>query len=172
MHERRAKEICYGLSDNLEPFISVFHISQDMTESADCIFCKIVKGEIPASVIFEDDLCMAFMDIFPVNAGHCLLIPKAHYVNMFDVDLETVAHLAKKLAVLTRSINLAIGKGGVINVVANGEEAGQEVPHLHFHAIPRQSGDPFGFKFPPGYRDQMAPREELDQFAERIRNAI
>ncbi|MGY5863817.1 MAG: HIT family protein [Candidatus Thorarchaeota archaeon] len=136
-----------------------------------CIFCKIVRGEIPASIIFEDDICMAFMDAFPINEGHSLLIPKKHFVNMFDVDDDVVAHLAKRLADLTRRVKKATGEDGVLNTVANGEGAGQDVPHLHFHAIPRSKGSPFGFKFPPGYRNEMAERDGLDRIAEKIRES-
>ncbi len=136
-----------------------------------CIFCKIVRREMPASIIFEDDVCMAFMDVFPVTEGHSLLIPKKHYVNMFDVDGEVIAHLAKRIADLTRRVKKASGEEGVINIVANGEGAGQEIPHLHFHAIPRSKGSPFGFKFPPDYRDSMADRENLDRMAQKIRDS-
>ncbi len=139
-----------------------------MNDTNDCIFCKIARREIPASIIFEDDICMAFMDIFPVNKGHCLLIPKEHYTNMLDVDSDVVAHLGRKLAELTRKVYNAFKPEGIFNSVANGEGAGQEVPHLHIHVIPRNKGDPFGFRFPPNYRESMAPREELDSFAERI----
>ena len=136
-----------------------------------CIFCKIVRGEIPASVIFEDDICIAFMDVFPINEGHSLLIPKKHFVNMFDVDEDVVAHLAKRLVDLTKRVKKATGEEGVINTVANGEGAGQEVPHLHFHAIPRSKDASFGFKFPPGYRDSMADRNDLDSMAKKIRDS-
>jgi histidine triad (HIT) family protein len=139
--------------------------------SDDCIFCKIVKGEMPASVIFEDEISMAFMDIFPVTKGHCLLIPKEHHVNLLDIDLELLAELSKRLAELTRSVSNAFGPEGVLNAVANGPGAGQEVFHLHFHVIPRNSGDTFGFKFPPNYRDEMAPREKLDKLANLISEA-
>lgn len=136
-----------------------------------CIFCKIIRGEMPASVIFEDEQSIAFMDVFPVTEGHCLLIPRKHFVNMFDVDPDVVAHLAKNLADLTRRVQKATGAEGIINIVANGEGAGQDVPHLHFHAIPRSKDSPFGFKFPPGYRDSMAPRKDLDTMAEKIRES-
>jgi histidine triad (HIT) family protein len=137
-----------------------------------CIFCKIVRGEMPASVIFEDEDCIAFMDVFPVTEGHCLLIPKKHYVNMYDVDPGVVAYLAKKLSDLTRRVQKATGAEGVLNIAASGEGAGQEVPHLHFHAIPRNKDSPFGFRFPPDYRESMAPRENLDRMAEKIRESV
>lgn len=141
-----------------------------MSAEKDCIFCKIVAGEIPASVIFEDDKVMAFMDIFPVREGHCLVIPKKHYVNMFDVDFDVLAHLSKKLAELARKVNALLQPDGILTAAANGPGAGQDVPHLHFHVIPRNKGDAFGFRFPDGYRDQMAPREKLDELALAIRD--
>ncbi|MDF1539444.1 MAG: HIT family protein [Candidatus Thorarchaeota archaeon] len=137
----------------------------------DCIFCKIVKGDIPASIIFEDDVCMAFMDVFPVREGHCLLIPKEHFTNMLDVSSEVAAHLGVKIAELTRRVHTVYKPVGVLNTVANGPDAGQEIPHLHFHAIPRAKGDEFGFRFPKDYRNQMASREELDKVAVRLRDA-
>ncbi|MGY5876247.1 MAG: HIT family protein [Candidatus Thorarchaeota archaeon] len=142
-----------------------------MNSSEDCIFCKIVRGEIPASIVFEDDVSMAFMDIFPVAKGHCLLIPKKHYENLFDIDLDVVSHLARKLAELTQSVNRAFKPEGVLNVAANGPGAGQEVPHLHFHVIPRSIGDSFGFKFPDNYRETMASREELESNANLIKES-
>ncbi len=144
----------------------------DMSGEEDCIFCKIVRGEIPASVVFEDEQCMAFMDIFPVGQGHCLLIPKEHHTNMLDVDLGLAAHLGRRLAELTRAVHKTFSPDGVLNVVANGPGAGQEVPHLHIHIIPRNHGADFGFRFPEGYRDSMAPRDELDRLAASIRKNI
>ncbi|MFW9957925.1 MAG: HIT family protein [Candidatus Odinarchaeota archaeon] len=140
--------------------------------SDDCIFCKIVRGEIPSSVVFQDDVCIAFMDVFPITTGHCLLIPKEHFDNMLDVDGDVLAHMSRKLSELTRAVLKATGAEGVINVVANGEGAGQEIAHLHFHAIPRSKGDPFGFKFPPGYHESMAPREELERVSKLIRDSF
>ncbi|MGQ4910789.1 MAG: HIT family protein [Candidatus Thorarchaeota archaeon] len=140
--------------------------------SEDCIFCKIVKGEIPSSVVFEDDICMAFLDVFPIREGHSLLIPKKHFENLLDADPDVVAHMAKRLIELTRGVKVATGAEGVMNAVANGEGAGQEIPHLHFHVIPRSSGDAFGFRFPPGYRESMAKREDLDKMAQKIAESV
>lgn len=91
---------------------------------------------------------------------------------MFDVDPDVVAHLAKRLSDLSKRVQKATGAQGVLNIVANGEGAGQDVFHLHLHAIPRNKNSPFGFRFPPNYRDSMAPREVLDQIADKIRNAV
>lgn len=133
-----------------------------------CIFCKIVRGEMPASKVFEDDHCVAFMDAFPIRSGHTLLIPKVHSVNLIDVDADVLGHLAGKLPPLVNAVKKATGADGVLVVAANGKGAGQEVPHLHFHAIPRDHGDEFRFVFPEGYRESMADRKELDEMAKRI----
>ncbi len=142
-----------------------------MSGEKDCVFCKIVRGEIPASVVMEDELSMVIMDIFPVTRGHCLLIPKQHFTNMLDVAPDVAAHLAKNLSIITRRVRSAMSSDGVINIIANGEGAGQEVPHLHIHVIPRNKGDPFGFRFPPNYREKMADRAELDKTAKQIHDA-
>ena len=143
----------------------------NMSDNESCLFCKIVRGEIPASVIFEDKFTMAFMDIFPISKGHCLLIPKQHYVNMLDVDAKIAKRLGARLAELNRKVHSAFEPDGIINVIANGVGAGQEVPHLHMHVIPRNEGDRFGFMFPDDYREEMAPRDELDSVAKTIRTS-
>jgi len=141
----------------------------NMSNNESCLFCEIVRGEIQASVIFEDKFTMAFMDIFPISKGHCLLIPKQHYVNMLDVDVKIAKRLGARLVELNRKVHSAFEPDGIINVIANGVGAGQEVPHLHIHVIPRNKGDRFGFMFPDDYREEMAPRDELDGVAETIR---
>ena len=150
-------------------YFKLAHSVTDMSDNESCLFCKIVRGEIPASVIFEDKITMAFMDIFPISKGHCLLIPKQHYVNMLDVDTKVVKRLGVRLAELTRKVHSAFEPDGIINVIANGVGAGQEVPHLHIHVIPRNEGDRFGFMFPDDYREEKAPRDELDSIAKTIR---
>jgi len=150
-------------------YFKLAQLVTDMSDNESCLFCKIIRGEIPASVIFEDKFTMAFMDIFPISKGHCLLIPKQHYVNMLDVDTKVAKRLGARLAELTRKVHSAFEPDGIINVIANGVGAGQEVPHLHIHVIPRNEGDRFGFMFPDDYREEMAPRDELDSVAKTIR---
>ena len=105
------------------------------------IFEKIIAREIPADIVFEDDLVLAFLDIAPINHGHTLIIPKKKFVNIFDADptvLAHMTHIAQKLAVALKSITHADG----INLVMNNEAAaGQKVFHAHMHVIPRFEGD-------------------------------
>jgi len=128
-----------------------------------CIFCRIVKGEIPAARVVEDDQVLAFLDIGPVNEGHCLLLPKAHHARLEDCPPELAAALARRLGPLARAIIAAVGAEGY-NVLNNaGRCAGQLVEHVHFHVIPRRPGDgvftqwPAG-KYPPGRAEAVAAR--------------
>src|ERR1700712_560825 len=111
--------------------------------SEECIFCKIVAKEAPASVIYEDDVVTAFMTIQPVNPGHFLVIPKKHTPYLADMDEETGEHLFK----ITMRLGKALRKSGVkvegVNLfLADGEAAFQEVFHTHMHVFPRFKGDP------------------------------
>ncbi len=107
----------------------------------DCIFCKIVKGEIPSHKIYEDDLVYAFLDVKPVSAGHILVIPKDHCDNIFDCPeniLFQIIKISKKIAQLAKE---KLGADAVNIANNSGKEAGQEVFHLHFHIVPRYKDD-------------------------------
>ncbi|MCK4233166.1 HIT family protein [candidate division WOR-3 bacterium] len=138
----------------------------------DCIFCKIINGELPCSKVYEDDDFLAFMDIQPVNKGHVLVIPKIHKESIVDLD----DNLVKKLIIVGNKINKAIRKSdiksdGVNFFLADGEAAGQEVFHVHLHLIPRFEKDGFGFTFPEGYVDKPE-RDELEQIAQKIKSNV
>lgn len=105
------------------------------------IFTKIINKKLPAEIIYEDDVVLAFLDISPVNHGHTLVIPKLPFVNVFDAEPETFAHMHKvglKIAQALKKSGLADGVNMVTN---NGEAAGQEVFHAHLHIIPRKIED-------------------------------
>lgn len=135
----------------------------------DCVFCRIVTGECQASVVYEDDIVMAFLDIRPVNPGHALVIPKRHAASLAELDEETGRHLwtiaQRTAAALRRS---GVKCEGVNLFLADGGAAGQEVFHVHLHVFPRYQGDPFRL-----VADWSAepPREELDRIAARIQIA-
>lgn len=112
-----------------------------MSKDADCIFCKILEGEIPSFKVYEDEKTFAFMDINPANAGHVLVIPKHHEPNIFEIPerwLSATAITAQKIA---RTVEKALAPDGVNIVQANGEGAAQSVLHYHVHVLPRQNGD-------------------------------
>jgi len=138
----------------------------------DCIFCKIIKGGLPSSKVYEDEVCIAFMDIQPVNPGHVLVVPKTHSKDLSDLPADTGAHLfrvAQRIAVHMPEVG--IKTEGINLLVAHGEAAGQEVFHVHLHVIPRYKEDGFGFKFDPNYKD-LAERSELDSIANKISEVV
>ena len=138
----------------------------------ECIFCRIVKGSLPASVVHRDGFCMAFMDIQPVNTGHVLVIPTDHVAYVADLDEDVGAHLfriAQRIAVaLPRSFMQC---EGVNMFLADGVAAGQEVFHLHLHVFPRYRGDRFGFVWNSSL-PHIPARDELDTVAENIKKAL
>jgi histidine triad (HIT) family protein len=123
----------------------------------DCVFCKIRDGQIPSLKIAEDDRTLAFMDINPLNSGHCLVITKAHSPTLYEAELEDL-HAAIATA---QRVALAIRDGlkpdGLNMLQANGAAAFQSVPHFHLHLIPRWNNDGKGFdwKVVPGNREQI-----------------
>ena len=114
----------------------------------DCIFCKIIAGEIPSSKVYEDDHAIAILDITQVTPGHTLLIPKEHHRNVLAMDSEATGQLFSLVPQIAHKILNATGAQG-INIVNNNEEvAGQTVFHTHIHLIPRyESGDDFDMTF-------------------------
>ena len=107
----------------------------------DCIFCKIVSGELPSNKVYEDDAVLAFFDIHPVNPGHTLVIPKEHAATIFDMS----AHIWGSVQGAVHRVAIALEKGaeadGVNLMMNNREHAGQVVHHAHVHLIPRYKGD-------------------------------
>ncbi len=106
----------------------------------DCIFCKIVKGEIPSYTIYEDDEVKVFMDISPIAKGHSLVIPKKHYTNILDIDKEMLSKMDEVIKKIYPKFK-AIGAEGLTRMQNN--ELGQDVKHYHMHLIPRYSNDRF-----------------------------
>ncbi len=129
----------------------------------DCIFCKIISGDIPCYKIYEDEYVLAFLDINPVVNGHTLVIPKKHFVNIFDVD---DFYLEKVIAAIKKIANHYNQKFDGINILnANDKSAQQSVFHLHFHIIPRTRDD--GKDFWP-YKEVL-DKTDLKTMAERLK---
>jgi len=107
----------------------------------DCVFCKIVSGEIPAEKIYENDKVLAFMDITPINPGHILVIPKAHHENLVDTEDGLLCEIILTVKKLAPIIVKAVGAEGYNLGVNSGAAAGQVIFHTHFHVMPRFSND-------------------------------
>jgi len=136
-----------------------------------CAFCDIARGTIPASIVYEDELTMAFVDLRQFHSGHMLVISKKHFNDMRDLDERTGAALISTLARVTRAVGNAFPNEGISLWHSIGEAAFQEVPHLHIHIHPRMRDDNFLRVYPddpPIETDQ----ETRDQIAERVRKHL
>lgn len=102
-----------------------------------CVFCDIIDGKIPSEKIYEDDYCLAILDISQLTWGHTLVMPKRHIENILEADDATLEHLILVTRELSRKITANVGAKGCNIFVNTGEAAGQSVPHLHFHIVPR-----------------------------------
>lgn len=137
--------------------------------SADCIFCKIVQGAVPSTRIYEDDDTLAFMDIGPVVKGHALVIPKKHYDPITDTPPEVLQKLIVVVQKIARAQIKGLGANGVNVGQANGRVAGQVVPHVHFHVIPRFEQDGHSFTWVPRKYDDQ---QEMADFAGKITHSL
>jgi len=132
----------------------------------DCIFCKIIKGEIPCAKIYEDKEFLAFLSIGPINKGHTLVVPKKHSENLFDFPEET--NLIEFLKKVAKAVVNGTGADGFNLSLNNGKAAGQLVLHTHFHIIPRFNND--GLKSWP--EEGYANKEEMEDYRKKISNAL
>ena len=125
----------------------------------DCIFCKILKGELPCMKIYEDERTMAFLDIAKDVDGHILVIPKKHVTNILDADGETLSHVMNTVKKIGVHLTENCGYEGMNILNANNECSGQTVFHLHIHLIPRKHGD--GVAGFPKFAEAKIPLEEM-----------
>lgn len=135
-------------------------------EEKDCIFCKIIRGELPSQKVYEDDWVLAILDIHPANPGHTLIIPKHHQANMWEASDEMVGHMARVARRLSHAVVAATGAQGWNLAVNNGAAAGQIIFHAHWHVIPRFVDD--GLK---PWRDLAYGPGELEAMGDTVRAA-
>jgi len=133
-----------------------------------CIFCRIVRKQAPASVVYEDDAVIAFLDIRPLNMGHTLVIPKAHYVDIFDAPEEQISQVHKVSKRIAIAVKKATGAEGVSIIQQNGKAAGQDIFHLHVHVVPRFEGQ----KLAAFNELKVVERAKLDGVAEEIKRLL
>jgi histidine triad (HIT) family protein len=133
-----------------------------------CVFCKIIAGQIPASVVYQDERTIAFMDIGAVNPGHMLVAAKPHVENIFGLDDALSAAVMRTATHVARALKTAFAPDGVNLFQANGAAAEQTVFHFHIHVLPRRHGDGLKLVWPV----KNPPREELEQNAARLRAAL
>lgn len=130
----------------------------------DCIFCKIAAGEIPSTTIYEDEYHRVFFDINPASKGHCLIVPKDHYDDVFDMNEEAGGRLFGLATKVASALKDEVKCEAMNLVQNNGALAGQTVFHFHMHLIPRYAGDTVNVGWKPGEADM----NELSELAERV----
>jgi len=129
-------------------------------EADDCIFCKMVAGQIPVTKIYEDKVVLAFLDIGPLSDGHTLVIPKQHFEKLHECPAEVLGPVASRLGKIAKAVAGAMDSEGYNVLCNNGRAAGQLVEHLHFHIIPRNTGDGVFDRW-PAYKYQEGKIEEI-----------
>jgi histidine triad (HIT) family protein len=136
--------------------------------SDDCVFCRIIAGEVPAHMVLEDDEFVAFLDARPVFKGHVLVVPRCHYVTLADLPVPVVGPMFERVRLVSAALPVAFGADGTF--VALNNVVSQSVPHLHVHVVPRSRKDGLrGFFWP---RQRYASDAEAADYAQRIKDAI
>jgi histidine triad (HIT) family protein len=135
---------------------------------SDCVFCKIIAGQIPSTRVHEDEHTLAFMDLGQVNPGHVLVAVKKHAANLYDLDDVQAAAVARASTRVARAIRDAFAPAGLSVYQANGKAAGQTVFHYHVHLLPRHEADGMELTWPV----KNPPRERLEDYAGKIRGKL
>jgi histidine triad (HIT) family protein len=138
-----------------------------MAYDPDNIFARILRGEVPAHKVYEDEHTLAFMDVMPQSDGHTLVIPKSAAENIFDLPPESLAATVLTTQRVARAVSKAFGPPGVLIAQLNGSGAGQTVFHIHFHVVPRYAGIDLRF-----HAREMADQKMLAEHARRVRAAL
>ncbi|AUX89379.1 HIT family protein [Acinetobacter variabilis] len=137
-----------------------------MTYDDQNIFARILRGELPAIKVYEDDQVLAFMDIMPQADGHTLVIPKTPAITLLDLDPEIAAYTIQVVQKIAKAIEKGLGVDGIVLMQLSGAAAGQTVPHVHFHLVPTSLHN-LG-----KHAAQMGDQEKIKQLAEKIKAAL
>ena len=143
-----------------------------MSES--CVFCKITLGEDQASIVFEDDRVLAFMDLHPANVGHTLVVPREHWETIYDIPEKVLGDMFAVVKKVSVAVKKAVGAEGMSILQFNERAAGQSVKHFHVHVVPRFRGDAMskfiGVMLGRGFK--KVERQDLDEIAEKIKENL
>jgi histidine triad (HIT) family protein len=134
-----------------------------------CIFCKIINKSIPNAIVYENDKFLVFLDRYPINHGHSLVIPKDHYDNILEMPTNLVGDLHSLVPTIARAVITTIGGNGFNVSQNNGKSANQIIPHVHVHIVPRFHAEKIKGQWPTR---KIAKIEELTHLAERIKTNI
>ncbi|SRR5579875_320768 len=136
-----------------------------MITDPNCVFCRIVAGQLPSFKLLEDASTLAFMDINPANEGHCLVIGKPHHPTLFEMPADLLAAVSTSVLKVAKAVEAALKPDGLNLVQSNGKGAAQSVPHFHIHVLPRRLGDDLRLNWQPKAGDRAA----IAAAAERIK---
>lgn len=143
-------------------------ILTDGVPAPDCVFCRLIRGELPATCVFEDELTFAFMDIGQVNPGHVLVAVKRHAANLLEVTPDEAAAAMRTAQRIAQAASAAFDPPGLSLYQMNGREGEQTVFHFHLHVLPRHADDGVGLTWPR----KNPPRDVLERHAQRLRAAL
>ena len=135
---------------------------------ADCVFCKIVAGKLPCFKLLENETTIAFMDINPVNPGHALAVAKGHWPTVDVIPADVLADVARTAQRVAKAVMKALAPEGVNLMQANGVAAGQSVPHLHMHIMPRRPNDDVSLNWTPTPGDM----KEIEAIANKLKAVL
>lgn len=160
------------------PYNAVMNSFSNADSPAASVFTKIIQGELPGVIVYEDELCVVLMDAFPMLPGHVLVIPRAQHVRIGELSRTTRNHLFDVASCLTLAMrDSGLSKGDSNIVINDGKYSGQSVAHVHIHVVPRNKGD--GFPLPALLTNLLrkltrktAPTEELERLAQRLRASL
>ena len=139
------------------------------TLNHNCIFCQIVLKNLPNAIIYEDEKFLAFMDKYPINHGHSLIVPKQHFRDILEMPIKDVGEMHSLVPLLAKAITSVLGSDGFNINQNNGKSANQIVPHVHVHIVPRYSIEKVKGQWPIR---KIAQVKELESIAEKIRENI
>lgn len=138
-----------------------------MKDEKNCPFCKMVRHELVAVSIYEDDSILAIMDLYPATPGHVLVLPKQHIEDIYSMPADLAASIVVTATELAKAIKRQLSPDGLNLIQSNGVAGGQTIPHFHLHIVPRYKDDPVLLRF--GHGDMPANAEELERIASLIR---
>lgn len=130
----------------------------------DCVFCKIVNGELPCYKVYEDDDVFAFFDVNPVNAYHTLVIPRQHYKDIFDIPEDQLVNITRAVKKITTTLKEKVGIENLQIVSSSGADAQQDVFHIHFHIVPRNKDDGQNITWTP----KLELKEKFNELLSRL----
>ena len=140
----------------------------DTSPPGECIFCRLIAGEIPAAKVYEDELTLAFMDIGQVNPGHVLVAVKRHAATLLDLTPEEAGAAMQTAQRIAQALKASFDPAGITLLQANGKEGDQTVFHFHLHVVPRHGNDGIALSWPR----KNPPREVLEEYAGRLRGRL